>query len=204
MQQGGKRQSKPKRKRDKQGVIHFSDFPDFQPNLTPKEMFQLGSFGGTYWRPIYSDITKKHYKNQHKLYPKSWFKGLNEKTHLTSSKYDVNINKYKVKVGTTLQFWEGKGWIKETNPYGWVQWYCDFYRGRRTADDKRQIGRWKRLAGENGRFYKFLVTLILKKNAKYDDFTISPKIRQVLQHWAFQLNKKNFVKEVNKRSNLKK
>ena len=44
----------------------------FKPNLTPKKMFELGSFGGTYWRPIYSSVTKKKYKNLHKKY--SWFK----------------------------------------------------------------------------------------------------------------------------------
>ena len=30
---------------------------DFKPNLSPRQMFKLGSFGGTYWRPIYSNIT---------------------------------------------------------------------------------------------------------------------------------------------------
>ena len=40
-------------------TIKFEDFPDFKPNLSPKEIFQLGSFGGTYWRPIYSSVTKK-------------------------------------------------------------------------------------------------------------------------------------------------
>ena len=49
---------KPTRKRLKNKTITFSDYPDFTPNLTPKEMFQLGSFGGTYWRPIYSSVTK--------------------------------------------------------------------------------------------------------------------------------------------------
>ena len=201
-QKGGSKpkKMKPTRRRAKDKVIHFSDYPDFLPNLTPKEMFQLGSFGGTYWRPIYSGVNKKEYKNQHKKYPKSWFKGLDEKTQLTSETYDININKYKVKVGTTLKFWEGKKWIQEYHPYGWVQWYCDFYRGERSPDDKRQIGRWKRLAGPNGRFFRFLVTLILKKGKKFDDFTVSPKIRQVLQHWAFQLNKQNFTQEVNRRN----
>ena len=39
--------------------IKFDDYPDFTPNLTPRQIFLLGSFGGTYWRPIYSQITKK-------------------------------------------------------------------------------------------------------------------------------------------------
>jgi hypothetical protein len=30
----------------------------------PKEVLQAGSFGGTYFRPIYSSVTKKHYDDQ--------------------------------------------------------------------------------------------------------------------------------------------
>ena len=57
----------------------------FKPNLTPKKMFELGSFGGTYWRPIYSSVTKKKYKNVHKKY--SWFKKIPE-SKLSNTKYD--------------------------------------------------------------------------------------------------------------------
>jgi hypothetical protein len=187
---------KPKRKN---GLLIFKDFPDFTPNLTPREMFEMGSFGGTYWRPIYSSITKKNYKNVHKKYPKTWWKNIPE-SYLSNTSCVININKYKVRVGTSLKFWESKGWIKPQHPYGWVQWYCDFYMGKRGEDDERQIKRWKSLAGPNGRFRRFLITQILKKHGKYNDELISPKIRQVLQHWGYKLTKKDFNYDVKRRN----
>lgn len=27
-------------------IIYFNDYPDFRPNLTPRIIFKLGSFGG--------------------------------------------------------------------------------------------------------------------------------------------------------------
>ena len=185
-------------------TLRFPDYPDFRPNLTPRQMFRLGSFGGTYWRPIYSRVTGKHYKNIHrKQFPKTWWANIHE-SFLSSSEYDVQKNKYKVKVGTTLEFWEDKNWIDERHPYGWVHWYCAFYNGKRCPDDERQISRWLGLAGPRGRFMRFLVTQILKKRGgQWDDETISPKIRQVLQHWGYKLTKKDFDNEVERRKNAK-
>ena len=185
------------------GEIFFSDYPDFRPNLTPRQMFKMGSFGGTYWRPIQSKYRSNELKNQHKKYPASWWEGIPD-DHLTRpfDKYDTKINKYGKKVGTTLKFWEDKNWIRQQDPYGWVQWYCEFYLGRRTSDDARQIERWKKLAGPKGRFRKWLVTQILKKGSKndWDNHEISPAIRQTLQHWAYKLKKKDFDKEIKSRN----
>ena len=46
----------------------FKDYPEFTPNLTPKQIFLLGSFtdSGGYWRNIYSGVLKKNLSNQHK------------------------------------------------------------------------------------------------------------------------------------------
>ena len=180
----------PKRNKDK--TINFAGYPDFTPNLTPREIFKLGSFGGTYWRPIYSSVTNKYYKNKYLKYPKFWWKNIS-KNCLTNkwTDYNKNINKYNVKVGTTLEFWEKKNWITKYHPYGWVQWYCDFYNGKRSKDDDRQIYRWIRTAGPKSRFRRALINLILKKKSSYNDFNISPKRRQTLQHWAYVLTKKD-------------
>ena len=187
------------KKNRRSGKIRFKDFPQFTPNLSPKDIFKMGSFGGTYWRPIYSRITKKHYKNiHHKEFPKSWWDDIHESC-ISSNEYDTEKNKYKVKVGTSLTFWEKKQWIRDTHPYGWVHWYCDFYSGKRCKDDERQIKRWLALAGSKGRFMRFLVTQILKKKSKWNDESISPKIRQVLQHWGYKLTKKDFDNEVKRR-----
>jgi hypothetical protein len=181
-------------KRLKNGNIIFSDYPQFIPNLTPQEIFKYGSFGGTYWRPIHSSVTEKDYENIHKKYPKIWWKNISE-DYLTNNwkNYDKNINKYKVSVGTTLEFWEKKEWITKYHPYGWVQWYCDFYSGKRGPDDDRQINRWVKTAGPNSRFRKWLINIINKNQSKWDNEKISPKIRQTLQHWGYRLTKKDCI-----------
>ena len=88
--------------------------------------------------------------------------------------------------------WESKGWMREQDPYGWVQWYCRFFKGRRSPDDERQIGRWKSFAGPKGRFRIQLMNRIISKEGTHDDEGISPVIRQSLQHWAYRLTISDF------------
>ena len=64
------------------------------------------------------------------------------------------------------------------------QWYCRCYLGRHSDDDKRQIKRWMNIVG---RFKGILVRMIKNKGAKFDDYSISPKIRQILLHWGYEL-----------------
>lgn len=190
-------------RRDKDGNYKFADYPEFRPNLSPRQMFKAGSFGGTYWRPISSKITNKNHKNVYKKY--KWWNGIPD-DHLTRDwdDYDKTINKYGVKVGTTLEFWESKGWITKYHPYGWVHWYCDFFMGKRGPDDQRQIDRWAGICGQNGRFRKWLVTEIQKKKGRYDDHGISPKIRQTLLHWGYELTKDDYDAEIKERKSKRK
>lgn len=159
---------------------------DFKPNLTPQQIFAYGSFGGSYWRPI------DGYRDEHLELPHEWWQNIREEL-LTSYEENRQLNKYKVRAGSSLRNWKEKGWIKENiDPYGWVQWYCHYYNGRRTVDDNRQIQRWLSFAGPNGRWRGRLISEIKKKGGQYDDYSISPVIRQSLQHWAYQLTKEDF------------
>lgn len=173
-------------------TLHFDGYPEFKPNLTPAEIFEMGSFGGTYWRPIHSSVTNSDYDDKQYL-KHEYLRDISpDKMTRPWDQYSTDINKYKVHVGQTLEEWEKKHWITEYDPYGWVQWYCNFYDGRRTPDDARQIARWVALASDKGRFKGMLLGKIKKKypddpEKGYDDYSISPKIRQTLQHWGYLL-----------------
>ena len=185
-------------------MVSFKDFPDFKPNLTPKQVLRMGSFGGTYFRDIQSSVTgKKHSgKNAIKSFPEDWLKGVDLEKKVLSQKYDKDVNTYKVKCGSSLEDWESKNWIVKQDPYGWFQWYCHFYMGRRTSDDQRQIDRWLKLAGPKGRFRRTLMNKIIKAGKEYNDKSVSPVIRQVLQHWGYKLSKRDlekYKKEKNKK-----
>ena len=111
---------------------------DFSSNKTPIELIREGAFGGTYLRDIYSGINEKWYKNSQKEFDQ--LKNIDAKFYV-SDYYDKSLNKYKVNTGISLRFWEIKGWINKTDPYGWFQWYFRYWLGRRSKDDERQINR---------------------------------------------------------------
>ena len=114
---------------------------EFNPNETPVEMIKEGAFCGTYFRDIYSGVNEKWYINSWKEFNE--LKDIDQK-HFSSNYYDVKLNKYKVKTGTSIRFWEDKGWINEIDPYGWFQWYFRYFLGRRSSGDFRQLNRRKK------------------------------------------------------------
>ena len=67
--------------------------------------------------------------------------------------------------------------------YGRFQWYFRYRFGIRSLDDKRQINRWK---GIVSRFKGKLVKMIKNANGRFDDYSISPKVRQILLHWGYE------------------
>ena len=43
------------------------------------------------------------------------------------------------------------------------------------------------------RFRAKLVKMTKNAGSKYDDYSISPKIRQILLHWGYELTEKDFL-----------
>lgn len=138
--------------------------PEFNPDLSPKEMLKLGIFGGCYFYGGYSE------------YPKDWFKGVK-----VTDKPDAKLNLFEVNASQPLQVWQQKGWIYDDDPRGWVQWYFRYYLGRRIPhEDSRQIKRWKMM--------KRHITQ-LQNNCTAGDWSCRRRQRQALLHWAYDSRK---------------
>eukprot|EP01111_Echinosteliopsis_oligospora_P017981 TRINITY_DN800_c0_g1_i1.p1 TRINITY_DN800_c0_g1~~TRINITY_DN800_c0_g1_i1.p1 ORF type:complete len:160 (-),score=27.06 TRINITY_DN800_c0_g1_i1:40-519(-) len=155
-------------------------------------MIKFGSFGGGFFRPIHSSITKKDYKDDYKEFPEEWYEGVDIEKYITNEEYDVEVNRYHVKAGQSLRDWEKMGWIDPIDPRGWFQWYCRFYMGRRSPDDDRQVSRWIGVCGPNGRWKKDLVSKILRSRKTWSDISVSPIVRQTLQHWGYVLTESDY------------
>lgn len=141
--------------------------PDFKPELTPKEMLELGVFGGRYMRDCKSEFPKDWFKNA-KFYP------------LGKPGHDKNLNYFKIEASQPLSVWRKNGWIYPDDPRGWFQWYCRYYMGRRGPDDVRQIKRWKAMVRHIAQ---------IKKGCRPGDLSCRVKQRQALLHWAYDSRK---------------
>ena len=88
---------------------------DFGVNKTPTEVITEGEFGGTYFRDIYSGVNSKWYRKTWKEFHEL---GDIDQKYYGSNYYGVSVNKHGVKCGTSLRFWENKGWINSIDPHG--------------------------------------------------------------------------------------
>ena len=142
--------------------------PEFKPDLTPKEMLEIGVFGGRYMR----DCKKE--------FPKNWF--TKAKLHKEGEPgHDKNLNYFKVDASQPLSLWREKGWIYKDDPRGWFQWYCRYYMGRRIKEeDMRQIKRWKAMKRHIAQ---------IRMNCRAKDEYCRPKQRQAILHWAYDSRK---------------
>lgn len=135
--------------------------PDFQPELTPAEMLELGVFCGKYMTDCADE------------FPASWFK----KAKLSPERPDCSLNYFGVRASVALHVWVQKGWIHPDDPRGWFQWYCRYYSGRRVPrEDHRQIARWRAFRRHAAQ---------VRKHCEPGDPFCRPRQRQALLQWAY-------------------
>jgi len=138
--------------------------PDFHPQLTPKQMLELGVFGGKYMTDCADE------------FPEDWF----ECAKLCPEHCDPKSNYFGVSASQPLSLWREKGWIYHEDPRGWFQWYCRYFMGRRCLDDERQIKRWRAIRRHVAQ---------IEKNCRRLDLDCRRRQRQALLHWAYDSRK---------------
>lgn len=137
----------------------------FKPDLSPKQMLELGIFGGKYMTDCKAE------------FPQDWF----TKAKLCHEFHDPKLNYFQVNASQPLAVWQTKGWIYEEDPRGWFQWYCRYYRGRRIPqEDERQIRRWLSMKRHISQ---------IKNNCEAGDINCRRRQRQALLHWAYDARK---------------
>jgi len=134
--------------------------PDFRPQLTPKQMLEMGVFGGRYMTDCRDE------------FPADWFSG----ARLCPDRHDPALNFFGVNASKPLSYWRQKDWIYPEDPRGWFQWYCRYYRGRRCPDDQRQIKRWRAMTRHIAQ---------LRRHCHPGELHCRPRQRQALLHWAY-------------------
>lgn len=138
--------------------------PEFRPDLTPRQMLQLGVFGGKYM----TDCRQE--------FPASWF----TRARLNATRHEARLNCFGVNASQSLAAWRRNGWIRPQDPRGWFQWYCRYYLGRRSADDARQIRRWRAIARH---------VVAIRKHCEPRDLECRRRQRQAVLHWAYDSRK---------------
>ncbi len=138
--------------------------PQFRPQLSPRQMLQLGVFGGKYMTDCQGE------------FPASWF----TRAKLCAERRDARLDCFGVNASQSLAVWRRNGWIRPQDPRGWFQWYCRYYMGRRTADDRRQIRRWLAITRH---------VSAIRKNCEKRDLACRRRQRQAVLHWAYDSRK---------------
>lgn len=133
---------------------------EFAPELMPKQMLQMGVFGGKYMTDCRNE------------FPEDWF----DHARLCHEYHDPGLNFFSVNASQPLSVWRANGWIYPEDPRGWFQWYCRYYMGRRCPDDERQVKRWKAMKRHAAQ---------IRKHCLKGNLNCRPKQRQALLNWAY-------------------
>ena len=136
----------------------------FSPEVTPKQMLEMGVFGGKYMTDCRDE------------FPEDWY----AHAKLCHERHDPELNYFGINASQPLSVWREKGWIYHEDPRGWFQWYCRYYMGRRCIDDERQVKRWRAMTRHIAQ---------IRKHCKKKDVNCRPKQRQALLNWAYDSRK---------------
>jgi hypothetical protein len=109
-------------------------------------------------------------------FPASWF----VRAKLCEARHDARLNRFGVNASQSLATWRLNGWIRPQDPRGWFQWYCRYYMGRRSADDARQIRRWRAIARH---------VAAIRQHCDPGDLECRRRQRQAVLHWAYDSRK---------------
>ena len=142
-------------------AVPGEDFdPDFAPEMSPRQMLELGVFEGKYMTDCQSE------------FPTNWYENARQSEHA-----DPSQNAFGLKSRMPLSHWREKGWIFGPDPRGWFQWYCRYWMGRRLpAVDTAQIKRWRAFSRHRGQ---------IRANCGPMDLDCRPRQRQALLQWAY-------------------
>jgi hypothetical protein len=139
--------------------------PEFQPELTPAQMLQLGVFCGKYMTDTRDE------------FPAEWF----VHAKLSPTRRDCSLNYFGVDASLPLSVWREKAWLHPDDPRGWFQWYCRYFMGRRMPEeDLRQIKRWTAMRRH---------VLQIQRHCAPGDLDCRRRQRQALLHWAYDSRK---------------
>jgi hypothetical protein len=124
------------------GVIKFKDNRSFVTCYSPLRMIELGIFGHGYFG--IKDVDDSEFRKILNLIPnfaEQIDDGIREKILLSPQNF--SLNRYGTNAGLDHTAWLENKWIISDDPYGWFNWYIQFYYGRRHRDDFRQINRFR-------------------------------------------------------------
>jgi len=137
----------------------------FNPDLTPRAMFEAGVFGGSYFASASDEDLD----------------GLGDVKDLALAQrgtvYDIKKNAYRIRAGDSYEEWMKRGLIFPEDPLGWFHWYCRFHAGRVHSRDQHQITRWSNY-GERWIMYA--------RRQFHDTGRVSPRVNQSFLHWAYE------------------